>query len=165
MKTPRSVIGTERVADAPTKMVLGRWDGRRCVRCVCIFESKVGPGLAAVGGAIDAVAESNAVAHGRFAGADPDYVGVIRLQRDGSDRDGVFTIEERLPCHAGIDGLEETASAGRDIDEVGIARDARDVGGASAHVGRTDASPLEAVECFGVDGGCGKNRNGKNYRK
>ncbi|MGA2599977.1 MAG: hypothetical protein ABSH09_23655 [Bryobacteraceae bacterium] len=62
---------------------------------------------------------------------------------------------------AGVGGFEETASTVRDVDEVWIAGDAGDVGSASAHDGGADAALFEALESFGVDGGCEKIGNGR----
>src|SRR5207248_8017786 len=53
----------------------------------------VGPGLPAVGGAVDPVAPGNAVAGVGLAGADPDHVGVGRGHGDGPDRGDPLVVE------------------------------------------------------------------------
>ena len=48
-----------------------------------MLESRMGPGLAAVAGVVDAVADGDAVARPRLAGADPDVLGVGGIDGNG----------------------------------------------------------------------------------
>src|SRR5206468_8018954 len=61
-----------------------------------VLESHVRPVLAGVVRAIDAVADGHAVAHPRFAGADPDHFGILRLDRHGTDGLHRLLVEDRL---------------------------------------------------------------------
>ena len=57
------------------------------------LQAHVFPGLAAVGGLVDAVAEGDAVARVGLAGADPDDMAIAGRDGDSADRYGIFLIE------------------------------------------------------------------------
>ena len=61
-----------------------------------VRQAHVRPGLAAVGRLVDAVADRDAVARPRFAGADPDVFRILRIERDRADRLHGLLVEHRL---------------------------------------------------------------------
>ena len=89
---------------------------------VGVLEAEVAPGLAAVERFVDAVAEANAVAGVGLAGAEPDDVGVMRVDGDIADGDSGLVIEDGGPGGAGVGGFEEAAGRGGDVDELGDGR-------------------------------------------
>src|SRR5205085_3545887 len=59
-----------------------------------------------------------------------------------------------------INRLPQTARSGCDINDVLIARNTCDVGDASIHVCRSDAAPLQTIECFDIYAGSIRDRAG-----
>ena len=92
------------------------------------------PGLAAVGGLVDAVAGHDVAADVGLAGADVDDVGIGRRDGDGADGRGRLIVEDRLPGEAAVGRLPDAAGRrGRVVDHR-IAGDA--AGPADAAAGR-----------------------------
>ena len=79
-------------------------------------QAHVRPGLAAVGRLVDAVADRDAVARPRLAGADPDRLRVGRIDGDGADRLHRLLVEHRLERGAAVDRLPHAAAGGADVD-------------------------------------------------
>src|SRR5581483_1768897 len=71
------------------------------------------PALAAVVGAIDAVAVADAPLAVVLAGADPDDVRILRIEDDRADGVRAFVVEDRRPGDAGVVGLPDAAGSGR----------------------------------------------------
>ena len=115
-------------------------DGHRLVKAAVI------PSLAAVVGVVHAAADGDAVAYVRFTGSHPDGIGMFGIDGDVADGNGVWMLKDRLPRDAAIHGLKKAAGAGGGVKQTWISRDAFDAGNASAHGGRTDASPFESIE-------------------
>src|SRR5262249_31639420 len=78
-----------------------------------LLEAEVLPGLAAVVGAINAVAVADAALAVVLAGADPDDVGVLRVEDDAADRVRALVVEDRRPGGAGVGGLPDAAGGRR----------------------------------------------------
>ena len=116
-------------------------------------EAEVRPRLAAVGGAVDAVALHDVAADAGLAHPDVDHVGVRlrhRHRADGARRE--LSVGDGLPRLAAVGRLPEPPA---DRAEVVLERPrgaARDGDGAAAAV-RADGAPLHAAELHAVDGG------------
>src|SRR5215210_9477202 len=61
-----------------------------------VLEAHVRPVVAAVHGLVDALADGDAVARPRLAGAGPDRLRVLRIDGDGADRLRGLLVEHRL---------------------------------------------------------------------
>src|SRR5262249_17673758 len=77
-----------------------------------LFQAHVLPGLAAVGGLVDAVAVAHRVARVVLAGADPDDAGVGRGHGDVADADGGLLVELVLEGDAVVGRLQQPAGRG-----------------------------------------------------
>ena len=64
---------------------------------LAVAQAEVRPGLAGVGGLVDAVADGEVGALQAFAAADVDDVRVRRRDRERADRAGRLVVEDRLP--------------------------------------------------------------------
>src|SRR5262249_59115205 len=78
-------------------------------------EADVLPRLAAIVGAVDAVAVADAALTIVLARADPDGVGVLRIEGDGADGVGALAIEDGVPGGAGVGGLPDAARGDGDV--------------------------------------------------
>ena len=119
-----------------------------------VREPDVGPVLAAVGRFIDAVADRHAVARPTLAGADPNRVGVRRIQRDRADRLNRFLVEDGLERGAAVGRLPDSAGGGadeqRDLAVLFVTPgDGRD---AARHRCRADIAGAQARHRAGIDG-------------
>src|SRR5262249_42343947 len=74
-----------------------------------LLEAHVGPGLAAVGGLVDAVADRDRVPGPRLAGADPHRLRVRRVDGDRADRLHRLLVEDRLESGAAVERLPDAA--------------------------------------------------------
>jgi hypothetical protein len=82
------------------------------------FEADVRPGLAGVGGLVHAVAVGGVAAHGGFAGADVQDVGVRRRNRDGADRPEIdLAVGDGLPGVATVGGLEDASAHTTEVED------------------------------------------------
>ncbi len=72
-----------------------------------VVEAAVLPAPAAVGAAVQAVAEADVAAADVLAGAHPDHVGVARVEGDAADRVGALVVEDRGPGRAAVGGLPD----------------------------------------------------------
>src|SRR5450830_82785 len=139
-------------------------------------KAHVDPGLAAVGGLVDAVAEGDAVAHPGLAGAGPHGPGVLRVDGDRSDGLHILLVEDRLEGGSAAHRLPHATARAAYVDGEAIAFvDRRDGGHAATHCRGTDVPGAEARRRFGVDecgqlvewaerGGDGRRRNGRGTR-
>src|SRR5439155_12028867 len=116
-----------------------------------LLEAEVGPVLAAVRGSVDAVPDGRAVPRPRLTGADPDHLGVLRVDRDRADRLDRLLVEHRLEGGAGVDRLPHAAAGGAGVDREprpfvhrGERRDA------AAHRRRPDVAGAQAGNGRGV---------------
>ena len=78
-----------------------------------LLEPHALPRLAAVERAVEAVAVGDAALVVVLAGADPDDVGVLRVDGQGADRIGAFAVEDRRPGGAGVGRLPDAAGGRR----------------------------------------------------
>ena len=81
-----------------------------------LLQAHVLPDLAAVVGAVDAVAVADAALAVVLAGADPDDVRVLRDRGRRADRIRAFVVEDRRPGGAGVGGLPDAARGDGDVD-------------------------------------------------
>src|SRR5262249_24583528 len=80
-----------------------------------LFEAHLLPRFAGVVGAVDAVAETDAALAVVLAGADPDDVGVLRVEDDLADGVGAFVVKDGTPGGAGIGRLPHASRRGGHI--------------------------------------------------
>src|SRR5882672_5507343 len=121
-------------------------------------QPQVGPVVTAVVGPVDAVADGHAVAHPRFAAADPDHFGVLRINRHRADRLHGLLVEHRFERRATVRRLPHAAARRADVDReprtlvYGVERR-----NAAAHRCRADVARAEAGNRFRIhlDGGRG----------
>ena len=119
-----------------------------------VSQADLRPRLAGIGRLVDAVARRDVAADLGLARADVDDVGVRGGDGDGTDRrTGDLIVGDRLPGHAAVGGLPETAAGGAEVvleRAPGAARD----GDRSAAALRPDAAPPQRAERPGalVDG-------------
>src|SRR6266446_10166568 len=78
------------------------------------FQADVLPALAAVIGAVDAVAVTDAALAIVFAGADPDDIRIPGIERDNADGVGAFIIKDWSPGGARVGCLPNAARSGGD---------------------------------------------------
>ena len=110
-----------------------------------LLEARVVPGQAAVRGAVDPVAEGDGVPRIGLARAHPHLGRVGRADRHGADGADALGGEAVLVGDPAVGRVQQ--AAGR-VGDPGLARALRvhrDVGDAPAHVGRSDAPPVEGV--------------------
>ena len=109
-------------------------------------QSHVGPRLSAVDRFVDTVAPRDTVARIRFARADPDDFGVGWSHGHVSDRHGALVVELVREGDAVVGRLYQTARRSRRPPHGGIAFAHGERHDAAAHVGRSDAAPVETVD-------------------
>src|SRR6266481_8729247 len=83
------------------------------------------PSLAAVGGFVNPITDGKIGAREAFAARDINDIGVRRGDRDCTDRLRGLRIEDRQPGAAVIGGFPNATIDGADIENVRLARDAR----------------------------------------
>ncbi len=115
-----------------------------------VLEADPLPGVAAVGGLVEAVPDRGAVAGPRLAGAHPDLLRVLGIDGDGADR-LVVVVEDRLEDEAAVGRLPDAAAGRSDIDRERILAYGVDRRDAAAHAGRTEGAGLDAAEGIGID--------------
>ena len=116
-----------------------------------LLQAHVLPGLAAVGGLVNAVAVGDGVAWVVLAGADPDDVAVGGSHADRADGDGAFAVELVVEGDAVVDRLEQSARSGGDPvgGRVGLEDGQR--GDAAAHRSGPDRTPGKCLEPVGIE--------------
>src|SRR5688572_12629546 len=82
-----------------------------------VGEAEVLPGLAAVGGLVDAIAERDRVADVGFARADVDHVGIPGFEREVANGLDRLLVEERRPGGAGVGALPDAARCASDVKD------------------------------------------------
>ena len=91
---------------------------------LAIAQAEVRPGLAAVGGLVDAIADGEVGTMQSFTAADVDDLRVGGRDGDGADRAGGLLVEDRLPGAAVVGGLPDAAVDRADVEDVGLAGNA-----------------------------------------
>ena len=106
---------------------------------LAVFQSDIGPVLAAIGRLVNSIADRDAVAHPGFAAAHPNRLRIRRINRHRADRLHALAVENRFVSRAAIHRLPH-AAAGRSHKHgdapVLLHRVHR--GHAAAHRGRAD---------------------------
>ncbi len=108
-----------------------------------ILEAQVLPRLAAVDGAVDPVAVGDAALAVVLAGADPDHVGVVRVDGDAADRERALGVEDRRPGRPAVLRLPHPADGGQ-VPRGGVVGPHGDVDNPAGRHRRTDAAPPKA---------------------
>ena len=116
-----------------------------CADLLGVAQAEVGPGLARVGGLVDAVAGGEVGAGEAFAAADVDDVGIGGSDGDGADGAGGFVVPEAVPGLAGVGGLEDASAYSADVEGGGLGGDAGEGAGAAGAHG-ADLSPAHGGE-------------------
>ena len=119
------------------------------------LEADVLPALAAVLALVDAVAVADAALAVVLAGADPDDVRVLRVDRDAADRVGALAVEDGRPGGPGVLGLPDAARGHGQEPALLVGRVHGDVGDAAGGDGRPDAAQREAGPGVGRPDGLG----------
>ena len=117
-----------------------------------VFQPRLVPGLAAVGRLVDAVANRDAVADPRFTRADPDVLGVLRVERDRADRLHRLFVEDRPILRAAVVRFPDAATgcADKDCELAGWLAISGDRGDAAAHRGGADVARAETRDGGGT---------------
>ena len=143
LNTPRSAFGTPCWPNAATKTTLciGRMDAN-LRNILGLAEADVPPGLAGVGGLVDAVARLDVAADARLARADEDDVRIRFRHGDRAHRRAAnLSIRDRRPGFPAIGRLPQTAARGAEIPDVRLTLGAGHRQRSPAAIG-PDASPL-----------------------
>ena len=108
---------------APERAGHGRVNGVAVLRADDDFRDALGvrqtdarPGFAAISRTVDAVADRDAVARPRFAGADPDVLRVLRIKRDRADRLHRLLVEDWFESRPAVFGFPDAAAGRADKD-------------------------------------------------
>ncbi len=109
------------------------------------------PGLAAVGGAVDAVAGGDVPPGGDLAGRHVEHSWVAGSHRQGADRARLLMLEERIPRAPGVGGLPHPAVGRAEVERLRLPRHS---GGASppAAAQRADQAPPQRRVVLGRHG-------------
>jgi hypothetical protein len=126
------------------------------VNALGLVEAVVLPGLAAVDGFVDAVADGHGVARIAFTRADPDDVGTGLEDRHRADRGRRLVVEDRREREPAVDRLPHPARRRADVDDVGIRLDDVDRRDAAGHRRGPDGAGLHAGQELGIDLGVGE---------
>ena len=123
-------------------------DGQRG-NLLAIAQAEMRPGLARVGGFVNAVANGEIGAMQAFAAADIDDIGIGRSDGDGANGLRGLIVEDRIPGAAVVVGLPHAAVDLAHIENVGLAGHAGGSARAPA-AERTDHAPAHfLVSAFG----------------
>ena len=87
-----------------------------------VFQADVRPGLAGVGGFVDAVSEREVAADAGFARADIDDVGIGIRHGNGADGRYRLLIKERIPADPAIGGFPDASASRAKIVGIRLAR-------------------------------------------
>ena len=113
------------------------------------LEADVRPRAAAVVALVDAVAVGDRPLRVVLAGADPDDVRALRVERDPADRVRALRVEDRLPRRAAVGRLPDAAGRRADVEHGVVGRIDRDRHHAAGGDGRPDRSRAQAGEGVG----------------
>jgi hypothetical protein len=117
---------------------------------LAVAEAQVRPGLARVGGFVDAVAHRQIGALQALAAGHVDDVRIGGRHRDGADGAGGLAIEDRRPGAAVVVGLPDAAVDLAHVEQVGLAGYAGR-GARPPAAERADVAPVQILEKIGVD--------------
>ena len=120
----------------------------------------VRPGLARIGGLVDAVADGDGVARPGLPGTDPHRARVPRVDGDGSDRLDRLLVEDRHEAGAAVLALPNAATGGADVDQrLAVDVRCRNGGNAAAHGGGPDVARVQAGDDAFVERDLGHRRS------
>lgn len=111
---------------------------------IAVFQARVGPGLAAIGGFVDAIADGEIGALKALARADIDRLGAALRHRQAPDTSGWLVVEDRLPGVAVVGRLPDSAVVHADEKHVRLRDNPVRADGSPASK-RPDAAPFQAV--------------------
>ena len=100
-----------------------------------------------------------------LAGADVENRRVGGREREVADRGVRLVVEDGLPGVAAVDGLEDSAGGGADIDDARVGFDHGEVVDAAAHGGGSDTAEFQVLQngfVRGLGESCGEEENGYN---
>src|ERR1700742_3581824 len=119
---------------------------------LAVFETKVGPILAAVGGFVDAITHRNTVASPGFSGTRPNDTGIRVINGHGPNRLQRLPIEYRFEGGASVNRFPNASTGGTDYDRgAPILFDGVNGGHASAHRCGTDVTSGQARDGCGIE--------------
>ena len=118
-----------------------------------VFESHPGPGRASIETLIYTITITDVPTADVFTSADPNGIGLVRIDRNATDGIRAFRIENRLPRRTGIDRLPNATAADGHVPVAPVVRVYSNVGNASGHECRSDVTHCQAFESFGVETG------------
>src|SRR5882724_349464 len=121
------------------------WIDGQLRNLLTIAQAKMRPGLARVGGFVNAIADREIRPMQPLTTADINHVRVRRGYRYRADRAGGLVIKDRLPSAAVVVGLPHSAIAHADVKDVRLTGHTSDGPGASATV-RADGAPVEGFQ-------------------
>src|ERR1019366_6872497 len=113
-----------------------------------VFEPHVLPGAAGVGALVDAVAIADGALGFVLTSAQPDGIGVVRVDGDAAQRVGAAVIEDGIEGDAAIGGFPEAAGGRRDVPDVAIVGVDGNVGDAPGSERSGDVAHLDFVKQF-----------------
>ena len=119
---------------------------------LAVAQAEMRPGLAGVGGFVDAVADGEVGPLQALAAADVDDVRIGGRDGDGADGAGRLVVEDRIPGAAVVGRLPDAAVAHADVEDVRLAGDAGGGLGASAAM-RADRAPAHFLKELGIVAG------------
>ena len=115
---------------------------------LAVAEAEVGPGFAAVGGFVDAVAGGEVGALQTFAAADVKGLGIAIGDGNGADGAGGLVVPDAVPGGSGVGGLPDAAVDCAKIEGCGLAGNSGEgAGSAGAH--GADLTPAHVGEELG----------------
>jgi len=124
-----------------------------------VAETEVRPGLAAIGGLVDAIARGKIGTDVGLACAHVDHLGIRPSHGEGTDRRNLLAVEDRLPDNTGIAGLPDPAIDRAKIEGGRVAANTGD-GYYSPSAKRPDEPPPEPRVELGGNGLGGKGDGG-----
>ena len=117
------------------------------------FQTDVLPALASVHRLVDPVAVGDATLAVVLATADPDDVGIGRIDGETADGIAALVVEDRLPGCAGVVRFPHPTGAGRDVPVIRVTRIDGDIAHATRHQRRADGTKFQTGERIGTPRG------------
>ena len=122
------------------------WIDNDARNLAAILKPDVLPIFAAIGGSINAVTPIGGIAIVRFAGADPNRIGIRWRNGDSANGERRLLVENRIEGYTVVIRFENAAVSEADVENKWIARIDCDVRNTAAHHRRADCARLEVFE-------------------